>query len=789
MKTWKTVISFAFALTAVAFLTAGGFGVQKTPAKADSAPVSVELIAPSSYEEYLPLEKPACYTASEDYTAIADGNLLYLFDKAEERYFCYDEYTKSIESVQFGEDGNLYFLSGYNVYSLSVDGLKTETASAQRLTEVTCDSFLIEDGAIYYIARKEICAYSLANGETRTLRVEGRDIERPLAYTEGVLYYLCKTADAENPYTLYALNLKTGSVNPITDFTHPFTSMAVANNLFCFTTESNESFYAYNYTELTASEHASSIAPVTKAEGGYTYLSSYGGTVYTVYKNTVKGYSVENAEFTDFEISASSSSTHRLNNADELCLSGETLFIADNGNQRISVFDTKTGAFKTPFVTELINPYLAAYKDTLLAASANKAVLYNLKSNGAPLFTLDGIEGNIVGAVSVYGRYYILTDDNHCYALKAENGEWSVTQTKKQTHALYAKAFTADVYGSLYIAYDNDAVYRFNEKELFTPEASGTKILEGVQNPKKLLVDYETSIYALSEGTLQKYALNGDDYQVSGSYTPDYGLVYDHAPCLASFTFGVDEEVSYFLYAGDYLVKSDELNIPKVNPIPVGNAAELIFGALNEGYELVQVETESILIEFDLSALQEATQFPYIAFERSQDTLTAIKLCEESGYAVLAIPQEKAGEYRTYLAQLSACTNIAQSDYFMPYESTKTAYITNDIPLYKFPAMNAHFSAHGLKRSDTVTLLGEISLLEREYYQVLIQTDGGALTGYIPKAYTTLFDGSTPHTEEIVFGGEPLQDELWRSVYILLGFGAICILVDFLILKKPKNDE
>ncbi len=790
MRNWKTAITSALIFTALACSTAGSLCAQKTPVKADSEPIQAELIAPTTLEQYLPLSSPNYYSASENYTAIADGNLLYLFDKAENEYVCYNQHSKRIDSVQFGGDGNLYFLSGLNVYSLSIDGLKAGTASAQKLADLSCTGFLIEDGALYYTTLNEICAYSLDNGTTETLRTEDSQIESALAFAKDALYYLCERTGTENPHTLYALNPQTGSVTPVTDFAVQPTSMVVADNLFCFTSKGEE-FYAYNHTELMSSTHASAITPVTKAEGGYVSLSSYGGTVYTVYKNTVKGYSVENAGFTDFEISASSSSAHRLNQADELCLFEDTLFIADNGNRRISVYDTKNDVFKTPIVTELDSPYLASYKDTLLIASADKAVLHSLSKNnyGAPLLTLEEIEGKVVGTASVYGRYYILTDDNHCYALKAENGEWSITQTKKYTQALYATAFTADVYGSLYIAYDNDAVYRFNEKELFTPDASGTKILEGVQAPEKLAVDYETSIYALSEGTLTKYGQNGNAYAVSATYTPDYGLVYDHAPVLSSFAFGVDEENSYFLYAGDYLVKSNELRIPKVNPIPVGNAAERIFETNGADYELVQVENESILIEFDLPALQEATRFPYVAFERSQGAVTAIKLCEEGGYAVLVIPQEKAGEYKAYLAENSACVKITEEKYYTAYESEKTAYITNDIPLYKFPAMNALLSVTPLKRGDSVTLLGEVKGLEREYYKVLLQTEHGERTGYVPKSYATLFDGRTPAAEEVTFGGEPSSNELWRSVYILLGFGAICILVDFLILKKPKDEE
>ncbi len=797
MKKIKATILTALACTALAISGTAGLFAQKdlAQANAQNALAPAELIAPSSYEQYLSLVSPTCVSVTEAFTAIADGNLLYVYDRANGEYLCYSEHTKKIESVQFDGDGNLYFLSGLNVYVLSLASLQSGAPSVQKLTDIPCTGFLIEGSTLYYINSNEICAYSLLDGTTRSLHTETGHVESALAFAGNALYYLCENADAENPHSLYALNPQTGSVTPITDFSLQITAMVVANNLFCLTA-SNGEFYAYNHTELAASEHASSLTPVTQTgskKEKYVSLSAYGGEIYTVYNNTVKQYSVEKAAFTDYEISASSTSAHRFNQASDLCLSDKTLFIADSGNRRVSVYDTESKTFGTPIVTEFSDPYLSAYEDTLLVSSSSKATLYSLsqKDYGAPILTLESeVEGNIVGTASVYGRYYLLTDDNHCYALKEEDGAWSVSQTEKRTQALYATAFTADVYGSLYIAYDNHAVYRFTEKELFTPEASGTKVLEGMQAPEKLAVDYETAIYALQNGTITKYTQNGDSlYERSTSYTPDYGLVYDAAPALCSFAFGMGEESTYLLYNGDYLVKTDELQIPKVNPIPVGDAVEHIFGEENTEFSLVEVESDSILIEFDVTALKTATQFPYIAFERCYEPTTGIKLGEESGYSILAIPQEKTGVYKTYLAPNGACSAIAQADYLTAYETPLTGYITNDIPLYKFPYFDELFSLGALKRGAEVALLGEVRGLERGYYKVLVPTENGDKIGYIPKAYATTFDGRTPAAEQVSFGEEPAQNELWRSVYILLGFGAICILVDFLILRKPKNNE
>ena len=94
-----------------------------------------------------------------------------------------------------------------------------------------------------------------------------------------------------------------------------------------------------------------------------------------------------------------------------------------------------------------------------------------------------------------------------------------------------------------------------------------------------------------------------------------------------------------------------------------------------------------------------------------------------------------------------------------------------------------------IPRGALVTLTGEIDKLDHPYYRInYVDENGKTQTGYIPKSYVTPVSGSTaPETD--VYGGEGNNaDDIWRMVYIILGFGAICILVDFLLLRKPKTD-
>lgn len=776
----------------------------RLPVSADgqsvSSGVSNELISPTSYEQYLSLTKPAAVAANADCTAIADGKTLFVYDRA---YGLYREYVHSadIHRIRLDNAGNLYFLSELYLYKLPLQALRDNAVPEEEemKMDIVCTGFTINEDTLYYYASSSgaIKFYSLSqNKELGSAPIPGKlQYETPLAFGKDSVYCVCENETEKNAYTVYAINVQTGKSEAITNFGEQIHSLVIASNLFCFVSQSGD-FYTYNVTELSASERAEALTPITKDEGGYVSLCTYGDNVYAIRNDGVRHYSVSEATFTEYEIGASSASAHRLSGATELILSENRLFIADGNNERISVYDTETQTFGTAISSPLSDPYLASYKETLLVSSQTEAILYSLsaKTYGTELVSIDQTElaGNVVGAASVYGRYYLVTDNNYCYMLSAESGEWLWTETHKNTQTLRATAFTADVYGSLYVAYDNDAVYRFTEKELMSADASGTKILEDLRSPEKLAVDYETNLYALANGAVTCYAPNAAGvYETKQTYIAAEGLVKDDSPTLRSFAFGVEDKNTYFLYGGDYVVKSDIMAIPVVDPIPVGNATELVYGESNTDFSVVTIATDSILIEFDVAALREATEFPYIAFERAQKPQTALKLGEEGDYSIVAVAKERTGQYETYLVLTSSCTPLEHSEYYIAYGESKTGHLTNAVSLYKFPYLTELLTVGNVARGETVTLVGEVDKLDHAYYQIRFETEGGeSKTAFIPKAYVTLFDGSAPSPETVTFGAsEAEEDSVWRCIYLILGFGAIGILVDYLILRKPKDTE
>lgn len=804
-------------LTALTFAGAAGLCAQNSTtlrASADTetgeivTPTSAQLISPSSYQQYLSLTAPTDVAVTDKYTAIADGNVIHIYDGdiGGDSAGVYHAYTHSndVSSLAFDADNNLYFLSEFVLYRLSSDSLHFDNGApvAESVGNIICSNFTIHGDTLYYYAMSKtlIKSYSLTNqsfNKDITLSTPLQD-NSPLFFGVEGLYYV---SNVNEEYTVHAVNPTDGSSNAIAAFSKALSSITVANHLFCATTRDG-AFYTYNYNDLRAHKNADLVAPVTDTSlddttaKGYGVARTYNHSVYVIRGNALYRYSASNAAFENFEITASSASVNRLNSANDVFLAENRLFIADNGNDRISVYNTETEQFEGAIPTQLDLPFLAAYKDTVLVSSTQEATLYSLAPSkyGQAILTLSNeeVDGDVIDVACVYDRYYVLTNTNYCYTLSANENGWSYNETQKITlGGMRPSAFAADVYGSLYVVYDSGEVYRFTERELLSVSATGTRILDNVKDVEKLAVDYNRSLYTLTNNQITRYdePTEADKpYTVGNVFTPSYDLVKDETPNLVSFAFGVETNEAYLLYADSYAIQTTELDVPIVSPIPVGDAVERIFGAANRDFSVVTVQEDAILTEFDVNALQDAELFPYVAFERCSTPFTALKIGEEGEYSILAVAKETVG-YKTYLVTTVTCEAV--TDYYAPAKTEQTGYLTNDVALYKFPYLNERLTVAEITRGSYVTILGEVKKLNRDYYEIAYQTENGErVTGFIPTAYVNAFNGADPLLQVETYGEtEDDHDSVGRFIYLLLGFGAIAILVDFLLLKKPKSEE
>ena len=228
--------------------------------------------------------------------------------------------------------------------------------------------------------------------------------------------------------------------------------------------------------------------------------------------------------------------------------------------------------------------------------------------------------------------------------------------------------------------------------------------------------------------------------------------------------------------------------MPTVKRIPVKGADEEVFKAESAVFSVVETQENALFIAFDLSALKGAEYFPYLSYKRSETTQNALKIGETDEYALIAVFNKTTQAYETFAVDKSAVSPLDENAFFEKYSEgeQQTAYITNQVYLYKFPYLTELLTVKRLPRNAKVTIKGVITQLDHEYYQISY----GDYTGFVPKSFVSGISASPPSSTTEVYGNtENNDDGVFRLTYILLGTAVIGILVDYLILKNKNKEE
>lgn len=757
-----------------------------------------ELIAPTSYEQYLELTDPSDVAVNERYTAISDGNVIYVYDNIDNVYREYSHANFDVAKMQFSDSGVLYFADE----KAELYQLNPQTATLISETSILhCSTFSLSGDEIYFSI--------VAGGVSRLFKAPLNDVtnEVMLDTPEIISDTVFSVCDEEIFYTFNGRFLfkYPNGVNPsIALFPNALSSViATPSKFYC---ADNTGFYVYNFNDLYAND--GNVEPIYTAEGEFSKLTLFDDYVYAVDGNSVRQYSIETEEFTDYEICSSSSSENRLHGSTDVLLCENTLITADHGNRRISIRHAN-GTYRVIDTSTDLNDdqpqTLAATSNTALLAVEKSAYLYDLE-NGNFLKKFDFGENKITGVTGVYGKYYFVTNSNGYYVaekqtLTLENGEsqsfWELSNPITKSGASPTR-LTSDVYGNLYVTRSGN-VYKYDEQGFLDKENAGSILGAITPNAKKIAVDYNGNLYAqTTEQKILRYE-NGSWSETEIKF--DNNTVYTKTPSeLISFTFGVEENETYLLFNGNYVTKTANFHLPTVKTIKVNGLDETLFNSDSAEFSVVKTKPNTLLVEIDFNALNGSEYFPYLSLNRSETERTALYLgktqvfCNTANgiktYHLLAEYDQSSLNYRTYLALDTDTTPLKESEYFTSYAQgeTKYGYVTNNVNMYKYPYLTSLLTLTELEKNAKVQLLGEITQLDHDYYQVSYETSNGVKTGYIPKAYVTDFDGSTPIPEEYLLADDPADtDMIWRLAYIICGFAAICILTDYLILRKKPN--
>lgn len=813
--------AYLFFLASVLSLSAG-IGFSRVVAEEPVAKTEQrELLAPDTYEEYLPLVSPADVAVSENYKAFADGNTIYLYNAdngtySEYTHDVFDDTKNNVTRLQFDKAQNLYFLDASTaLYRLDKADLSNISSATAVDTQFVCSTFIIEDDTLFYTNVSRTAQISKVpldslDKQSAVLLQDNLVLNPTLAFWDGELYF---TNSGQYVHKINPDSDAPVTPTPIAMFPDKLNAMTINSGTF-ICTDIDGDFYAYDLSALTASKDPNEIPTLTHQENGFSSITSFGEYVYSVCGNSVKRYSVPLQAFDpDYSVGESLNAFNRLNDATETVFVDGILYTSDNGNERVIVYDTVSKTYLSPVATSIVPTRLASDNQTLMLANDTQLTLYSLQAEtyGEELFSYTHLADVLTGVTHVYGKYYCATKNNFFFTVEQtqseETGEtvWAIRNATTKTYTHQTEALVSDAYGYLYTLYGT-SVYRYTESEfLDLSNKTGTKIVDDLPaGTKRIAVDYERNVYAMT-GTriyVNKRGMSDVSSPETGtdSYAPATeiplasGDVYTksgHTPVLTAFAFGIEDNKTYLLYDGNYIVATEELSLPTVKQIPVNGADQQIFSEDTAEFTLLKTNKHALFVEFDVNVLKDAETFPYLSYKRENTEYTVLKLGSTADYHLVALFNPQTHRYNTYLVLKTSCKSISAGDYQTVYGETEQtdAWLTNSVALYKFPYLNPLLTASTLPRGGKVKLLGEIGGLDHEYYQVAYTENNVTKTGFIPKSYALSYNPSAEKSETGEIGkADSNTDAIWRFAYIGLGFGAICILTDFLILRKREDD-
>jgi len=343
MKKIGVTILSLFALSVLS--TGAAIGIEKTNVSAETlsyetqqtlfaSPNNNGLVAPRTYEEYLQLSSPACVAVCENYTAIADGNVLYVYNRAAGVYQTYTHgqgrAEDLIKNMQF-YNGNLLFFAdngpGANLYQLNVSTLD----SASKIDDIACGTFLIAENDLYftnaagtlYTATLADVQDGLPNNSLTSLQWENVS---SLAYYNNELYFIHSNLYLHkiNPRTFTGVDAEQSFLSPLSQ---QVSSMTVCEGAIAYTTVEG-GFYSYLLADI-----SDNGLQYKAQDTGYTDVYPLGKSVFLMQNSggIVKEYSTERKAFTAYEISSNSPANHRLSHATDMTLykNGKSIYSVD----------------------------------------------------------------------------------------------------------------------------------------------------------------------------------------------------------------------------------------------------------------------------------------------------------------------------------------------------------------------------------------------------------------------------------------------------------------------------
>ena len=648
----------------------------------------------SAYEQYLDLEDPSDIAVGADYIAIADkpasGNsCIYILRKGTDPQYTRYEHsgTNTLSGLNFyhsAATGKTYLFFFGAIGTVSWLDCDDPADHGTVDTEISPYSMLINGSDVFYTQAND--TYSDVYCSSIEEAEGGFSIPTPAQAIETDLSG--STAFSEYNGTVYLANGK--QIYACTSGGLAEEYSVTLNNIESFAiTARDEKKLVYIGAGNVYIDDTRTIT------GEYTVVRMYGDFIYIIDGDRIVQYDLSAYSFTDYMIGKYSDYSNRLGAANDISAFGDEVVISDPDNGRVTVYDGEFSQFRTEYPSGLV----CAGEEYFLAVSGTVATLYSYDRAQTRTYSL---ASTAAAAAYSFGTFYIVTADGaHTYAIDTAD----MTMLHGTPGVTSPKSLAADLQGNLYVLTSNGQVNRYTAEQFLAESATSERLAEFGDGAKDLFVDPLGDLYVLTDNSV----FTGSP---SASASVDFTeTVYGGAgKTAAAFAYEFASGPLYILSDG-FVVRAD---LKESAPASLKNlsSAELR-GALSASTPenaaddiLVTVPEGSVLLILDDTNLAESNApsvLSYTGYLRTEEARTGVRICTSEAGTVVAFyrydedhsfdvtyPDGTQNTVSATLRDYSLCLVLneqpaAAGGY---EENGYTAYLSNDVGLYRFPLMS-----------------------------------------------------------------------------------------------------
>lgn len=761
----KKLITIFLIVAAVCALGVGAIAAHAENGGTDGDTAETRLFLPSSYEQYLELENPSDFAVNERYIAVADGDIIYVYDRNESVFATYTHTTSTstLSSLNFYESGGSCYLlfvdSNTNIYYIDCGSRADDTFSSTPLS-FTCASFIIQGETMYYsrttsgavVYRTAMSLSSLAEGET--IEQDATTSITPYFSMSGSELYFSLNS------RIYLIT-ESGAAQEYRSVSSSITAFSVTDDkIFYSTTGSDRDFLVYqNQTSETVQYNGN---PIT----GVPSVKLVGNELWFIENQNIRlldPFASEGYSFLDYTIGKYADIANRIGqSASDISLNDNTVVIADTSNSRILLAqNASNGGSYTSIQTDAFSPTIVCAGENDFAA-ADGGILRIYSYDGSLVRSYDALTTSINGIAYSYGKYYVTAESqSFIYVYDAANGS---PESKSVPAA--GNAVTADIYGDLYVL-SGTAVYKLNA--LSENVFDGSIVYTAPSQTNKLLSDFAGNIYAQTDDGV--YLLS-DSGNVSVFTPSDLSslVYYGGTPTIASFAFGFENGDVYILSDG-FIAVTRAVGISSLDSLDATGVYDSIIASERlpdsySGLQLVTVPANSVAISLNVSLLTEDTAaLPYSGYERTAEEKTGVVLADTGDGLIVGFfdagDETDLNPVRTYQTALVLGIGLdyegilASSEYLSAPDAgfANGGYAVESVGVYRFPQMgpvsdetadSGFLRFAELPKNTSVRILQKISnaALDSKYYYISADINGETVCGYVPASFISAQSGA-----------------------------------------------